>query len=204
MRAVVIAQARALVFLGHGQHLFRIGGAFFAFDFLNALRAHVLQLDGPEGTVPVRAQGDPQLHGVAGGRLCPGVRHERNGGKAGRGDFGCQYGGSRHRVSGHFQPVKKASPLFHTSKKPPNCCSAAAGGLCFTRTPFDLHVLGAPPAIRTHDLQSRSLTLYPTELRAHIQLTYYIGYFRVLQGETEKTKKYSKFRKKDVDISPAR
>jgi len=25
-----------------------------------------------------------------------------------------------------------------------------------------------------------------------------------LQGETEKTKKYSKFRKKDVDISPAR
>ena len=63
---------------------------------------------------------------------------------------------------------------------------------------------GTPDAIRTHDLQSRSLTLYPTELRAHIQLTYYIGYFRVLQGETEKTKKYSKFRKKDVDISPAR
>ena len=29
---------------------------------------------------------------------------------------------------------KKASPLFHTSKKPPNCCSAAAGGLCFTRS----------------------------------------------------------------------
>lgn len=28
---------------------------------------------------------------------------------------------------------KKESPLFHTSKKPPNCCSAAAGGLCFTR-----------------------------------------------------------------------
>ena len=27
-----------------------------------------------------------------------------------------------------------------------------------------------PDAIRTHDLQSRSLTLYPTELRAHIHL----------------------------------
>ena len=26
---------------------------------------------------------------------------------------------------------------------------------------------GTPDAIRTHDLQSRSLTLYPTELRAH-------------------------------------
>ena len=26
---------------------------------------------------------------------------------------------------------------------------------------------GMPDAIRTHDLQSRSLTLYPTELRAH-------------------------------------
>ena len=49
-----------------------------------------------------------------------------------------------------------------------------------------------PDAIRTHDLQSRSLTLYPTELRAHIQLNYYIGYLRLLQGETRKTKKYSK------------
>ena len=29
---------------------------------------------------------------------------------------------------------------------------------------------GTPGAIRTHDLQSRSLTLYPTELRAHIAL----------------------------------
>ena len=28
--------------------------------------------------------------------------------------------------------------------------------------------LGTPDAIRTHDLQSRSLTLYPTELRARI------------------------------------
>ena len=27
---------------------------------------------------------------------------------------------------------------------------------------------GTPDAIRTHDLQSRSLTLYPTELQAHI------------------------------------
>ena len=27
---------------------------------------------------------------------------------------------------------------------------------------------GTPDAIRTHDLQSRSLTLYPTELRARI------------------------------------
>lgn len=30
--------------------------------------------------------------------------------------------------------------------------------------------LGTPDAIRTHDLQSRSLTLYPTELRARISL----------------------------------
>ncbi len=28
--------------------------------------------------------------------------------------------------------------------------------------------IGTPDAIRTHDLQSRSLTLYPTELQAHI------------------------------------
>ena len=27
---------------------------------------------------------------------------------------------------------------------------------------------GTPDAIRTHDLQSRSLTLYPAELRAHL------------------------------------
>ncbi len=31
--------------------------------------------------------------------------------------------------------------------------------------------LGTPGAIRTHGLQSRSLTLYPTELRAHEQLS---------------------------------
>ena len=30
---------------------------------------------------------------------------------------------------------------------------------------------GTPDAIRTHDLQSRSLTLYPAELRAHIKLS---------------------------------
>ena len=60
--------------------------------------------------------------------------------------------------------------------------------------------IGTPDAARTHDLQSRSLTLYPTELRAHIQLIYYIGYLRLLQGETRKTKKYSKFAKKAVDI----
>ena len=41
---------------------------------------------------------------------------------------------------------------------------------------------GMPDAIRTHDLQSRSLTLYPTELRAHIQLIYYIGSRLLLQG----------------------
>ena len=31
-----------------------------------------------------------------------------------------------------------------------------------------LPIFGTPDAIRTHDLQSRSLTLYPTELQAHI------------------------------------
>ena len=30
-----------------------------------------------------------------------------------------------------------------------------------------------PDAIRTHDLQSRSLTLYPAELRAHILVIIY-------------------------------
>ena len=30
---------------------------------------------------------------------------------------------------------------------------------------------GTPDAIRTHDLQSRSLTLYPAELQAHINIT---------------------------------
>ena len=65
-------------------------------------------------------------------------------------------------------------------------------------------LFGMPDAIRTHDLQSRSLTLYPTELRAHIQLIYYIGYFCFLQGERRKTKKYSKNTKKEVDISQGR
>ena len=69
-------------------------------------------------------------------------------------------------------------------------------------TPITIFAMGGgmPDAIRTHDLQSRSLTLYPTELRAHIQLIYYIGSRLLLQGETRKTKKYSKFAKKAVDI----
>lgn len=33
---------------------------------------------------------------------------------------------------------------------------------------------GTPDAIRTHDLQSRSLTLYPAELRAHKIESFYI------------------------------
>lgn len=33
--------------------------------------------------------------------------------------------------------------------------------------------IGTPDAARTHDLQSRSLTLYPTELRAHIECILY-------------------------------
>ena len=36
---------------------------------------------------------------------------------------------------------------------------------------------GTPDAIRTHDLQSRSLTLYPTELQAHIKYLYIIQHF---------------------------
>ena len=51
-------------------------------------------------------------------------------------------------------------------------------------TPITIFAMGGgmPDAIRTHDLQSRSLTLYPTELRAHIQLIYYIGSRLLLQG----------------------
>ena len=51
-------------------------------------------------------------------------------------------------------------------------------------TPHRIFAMGGgmPDAIRTHDLQSRSLTLYPTELRAHIQLIYYIGSRLLLQG----------------------
>ncbi len=33
---------------------------------------------------------------------------------------------------------------------------------------FDIDIEDTPDAIRTHDLQSRSLTLYPAELQAHI------------------------------------
>ena len=39
---------------------------------------------------------------------------------------------------------------------------------------------GMPDAIRTHDLQSRSLTLYPAELRAHILIK--------IQTEQQKTR----------------
>ena len=35
-------------------------------------------------------------------------------------------------------------------------------------------LFGMPDAIRTHDLQSRSLTLYPAELRAHKIESFYI------------------------------
>ncbi len=35
---------------------------------------------------------------------------------------------------------------------------------------FEKTVFGMPDWIRTSGLQSRSLTLYPTELRAHIEL----------------------------------
>ena len=37
--------------------------------------------------------------------------------------------------------------------------------------PKGLSQYGTPDAIRTHDLQSRSLTLYPAELQAHINIT---------------------------------
>ena len=96
------------------------------------------------------------------------------------------------------------SPRTAAAQRPGDFALPEAGGHSKKKPPDGKSGGGMPDAIRTHDLQSRSLTLYPTELRAHIQLTYYIGYFLVLQGETEKTKKYSKFRKKDVDISPAR
>ena len=36
-------------------------------------------------------------------------------------------------------------------------------------TLFVYGFFGTPDAIRTHDLQSRSLTLYPTELQAHME-----------------------------------
>ena len=40
----------------------------------------------------------------------------------------------------------------------------------------DLPHFGMPDAIRTHDLQSRSLTLYPAELQAHINPRNIIAY----------------------------
>lgn len=42
-----------------------------------------------------------------------------------------------------------------------------------------------PDAIRTHDLQSRSLTLYPAELMAHEQM-YYTASAARWQGDCEK------------------
>ena len=43
---------------------------------------------------------------------------------------------------------------------------------------------GTPDAIRTHDLQSRSLTLYPAELQAHIKLLcYYMFLSAFCQGQ---------------------
>ncbi len=39
----------------------------------------------------------------------------------------------------------------------------------------NLQKVGMPDAIRTHDLQSRSLTLYPAELRAHIHIHYTVS-----------------------------
>ena len=40
---------------------------------------------------------------------------------------------------------------------------------------------GMPDAIRTHGLQSRSLTLYPTELRAHIDLE--LNYYNISEDQ---------------------
>ena len=40
-----------------------------------------------------------------------------------------------------------------------------------------------PDAIRTHDLQSRSLTLYPTELRAHKRNNSFIIAYRIRKSK---------------------
>ena len=71
-------------------------------------------------------------------------------------------------ISVQLMPVAQALGDALKRKKPPTAIFAMGGGM--------------PDAIRTHDLQSRSLTLYPTELRAHIQLIYYIGSRLLLQG----------------------
>ena len=42
---------------------------------------------------------------------------------------------------------------------------------------------GMPDAIRTHDLQSRSLTLYPTELRAHKRNNSFIIAYRIRKSK---------------------
>ena len=44
-------------------------------------------------------------------------------------------------------------------------------------------VFGTPDAIRTHDLQSRSLTLYPTELRAHKRNNSFIIAYRIRKSK---------------------
>ncbi len=57
-----------------------------------------------------------------------------------------------------------------------------------------LGLFGTPDAIRTHDLQSRSLTLYPAELQAHkITVTVY-HIFRKLQGLFLCFRKFTKYR----------
>ncbi len=71
-------------------------------------------------------------------------------------------------ISVQLMPVAQALGDALKRKETPTVIFAMGGGM--------------PDAIRTHDLQSRSLTLYPTELRAHIQLIYYIGSRLLLQG----------------------
>lgn len=43
--------------------------------------------------------------------------------------------------------------------------------------------IGTPDAARTHDLQSRSLTLYPTELRAHKRNNSFIIAYRIRKSK---------------------
>ena len=75
---------------------------------------------------------------------------------------------SEGMISVQSMPVAQALGDALKRKETPTAIFAMGGGM--------------PDAIRTHDLQSRSLTLYPTELRAHIQLIYYIGSQLLLQG----------------------
>ena len=79
---------------------------------------------------------------------------------------------------------RRSHPPLNTNPKPP--ASGLKGGTDVTEwmtilpqakknvgTKRTLLRRGTPDGIRTHDLQSRSLTLYPAELRARIQLVYY-------------------------------